>query len=244
MVRADIGVIGGTGVGELLRALGGRSVTIPTAFGPARGILQEREGLRWLVVQRHSAGHKTPPHGVNYRAMARAMRQCGVVACFSTAAVGSLRADWGPGTMAVCTGMLDLTFRNVTVFEVGVEHTPMDPIYGASGWLAGALAGMGETFEREAVYVGMNGPRYETAAEIQMLMGMGGDVVGMTASTEAVAMRESGVAYGCLSVVTNLGCGLVAEEIDHGAVVDVMKSRGAVVLEALTRAGVAAAAAR
>jgi len=233
MVKADAALIGGTGIGEILRAHPGRAVMVPTPFGPMRGWLQDRQGQRVVVVARHAAGHKTPPHGIGYRAIAEGLRLMGVRRCLATAAVGSLRVDWAPGTLAVVTDFIDATGRQVTGFNRTVNHVDMSQCFAGSAAIGAALKELGLPHADRSVYVGMDGPRYETAAEIRMLQMLGGDVVGMTATSEAIAMAEAGVEYGLISVVTNLGCGLDPEGIDHGAVTDVMKERGADVVRAL-----------
>jgi purine nucleoside phosphorylase len=58
----------------------------------------------------------------------------------------------------------------------------------------------------------------------------------MTASSEAIVMKEAGVPYGCLGVVTNLGCGLASGSLDHSEVVDVMKTKGQAVVDIFLRA--------
>lgn len=123
------------------------------------------------------------------------------------------------------TDTLDLTCRNLTLHDSSVNHTPVGQAMALSSALIGAL---GDTpHQPSAVYVGMNGPRYETPVEIRALRALGGDVVGMTASTEAFACAEAGVRYGCISVVTNLGEGLVATATpDHPGVSRVMESMG------------------
>jgi len=72
----------------------------------------------------------------------------------------------------------------------------------------------------------LDGPRYETPGEIEMLRKLGGDIVGMTAATEAIAFRELGVPYACLAVVTNHAAGMGAAELGHEEVVEVMESAG------------------
>ncbi|MFW5697725.1 MAG: purine-nucleoside phosphorylase, partial [Fimbriimonadaceae bacterium] len=64
----------------------------------------------------------------------------------------------------------------------------------------------------------VNGPRYETPAEIRMMRTLGADLVGMTVSSEAVVMREAGIDYGCLAIVSNPAVGTTEEELDHEAV--------------------------
>ncbi|RYG71773.1 S-methyl-5'-thioadenosine phosphorylase, partial [bacterium] len=83
------------------------------------------------------------------------------------------------------------------------------------------------------VYLNLNGPRYETPREVRTFGTFGADVVGMTAGTEAVVMRETGVPYALVAVVTNLGTGLSATDLHHGEVEDVMKARGGDVVNLL-----------
>ena len=242
MLRVDAAVIGGTGIGELLAARSGRAVTVPTEFGAMRGRLIEHEGKEILAVQRHSAGHRTPPHLINYRAIAAGVRALGVRACFSSAAVGSLNAERGPGTVAICTDMIDLTGRHLTLFQRTVSHTDLGDAFPLSPLLLSACTSAGLDPWEGVTYVGANGPRYETPSEIRSMQGMGGDVVGMTASSEAVLFREARVPYGCLAVVTNLAAGLAKSELRHGEVTDVMKSMAATVTKILLDAAVAAGA--
>ncbi len=213
---------------------------MPTPYGPLRGRLADHEGVAVLLVQRHSAGHRTPPHGVNYRAVADGLRRLGVRACFSSAAVGSLRSDWGPGTVASVTDFIDLTARRLTMWDRTVRHVDFERPFDAGRWLVEAS---GETcpLEPEAVYVGMDGPRYETPSEITMLRRIGGDVVGMTATTEAVCLTEVGITYGCLAVVTNLGCGLQDGGLGHEDVERVMRRLQPLIVDVLLGAAVRAA---
>jgi 5'-methylthioadenosine phosphorylase len=220
VLRADVGLVGGTGVGGRLEALGGSALVVPTPFGPLRGRLVEVEGLSLVVVRRHAEGHKVPPHAVRYDAIADGLRRLGVRACLSSAAVGSLRADWGVGTMAACTDFLDASGRGLTLFSTEVKHTDFSSPFPASGFLEG------EGVVAPCVYACMDGPRYETPFEVSLLRKLGADVVGMTAASEAIAMREAGVAYGCLAIVTNLGTGLAASQLSHGDVGEAMEQMG------------------
>lgn len=233
MLKADVGLVGGTGIGDRLAAFGGAPIHVPTPHGVMRGLLQDHSGVSVVVVRRHSAGHKTAPHLVRYGALAEGLRRLGVHTCFSSAAVGSLHEDWPVGQFAVCTDILDVSSRNTTLFDSVVKHTDFSSPFSAAGLLREAA---GDDAKPNAIYACMNGPRYETPFEIRLLKKLGADVVGMTAASEAIAMREAGVAYGCLAVVTNLGCGLSSEKIEHGEVTDVMQTRGERVVEILLEA--------
>ncbi|MCG9893993.1 MAG: MTAP family purine nucleoside phosphorylase, partial [Fimbriimonadaceae bacterium] len=235
-MKADAAIIGGTGIGSRLAELGRRSLCIPTPFGDLRGRLLEYEDRRLVLVERHAAGHRLPPHHVPYAAMGWGLAALGVRVCLSSAAVGSLRPDWPPGTLAACDSFLDLTGRQITRFSHQVQHTAMNRAMEAGRHLREAANELGEGIHDHAIYVGMDGPRYESTAEIEMLRRLGGDVVGMTASSEAVAMAESGIMYGCLAVVTNLGAGLSAMEPEHGEVAELMTVRGSLVVRILLKA--------
>ncbi len=219
-MRADVAIIGGTGVGHRLELLGGRPFALPTPFGLVRGRLVPWKGIPVALVHRHGFGHRLPPHRIAFRAIGWGMARLGVRACFATAAVGSLRPELPAGSVAVCTDFLDLSGRNLTLFESTVRHTdftePMGPT--ATRLLQQACASMDLAVPERCVYVGMNGPRYETPAEVRMLAQLGGDVVGMTASSEAIACREAGIDYGCLALVANLGTGLAESPLSHAEV--------------------------
>jgi 5'-methylthioadenosine phosphorylase len=218
VLKADVALIGGTGIGERLAALGGQALIVPTPYGMLRGRLVPFEGRSLLVVQRHSRGHKVPPHAVEYEAMADGLRRLGVHGCLASAAVGSLREDWPVGTMAACTDFFDATGSGTTLFNDEVRHTDFTSPFPLAGLLEGAVG--------PCVYACMSGPRYETPFEVRTLRALGADVVGMTAALEAIAMREAGVPYGCLAVVTNLACGIAQTTLDHGEVTDAMASHG------------------
>ncbi len=235
MARADAAIIGGTGIGSRLARLGGQRLSLPTPFGLFRCRIAGHYGRRIALIERHGAGHKSPPHAVPYGALAWGARALGVRACLSSAAVGSLREDWEPGVLAACTGFIELTGRQATLHPDRPIHAAMNSAMGASRRLIEADPEL-----PEAVYVGMNGPRYESPEEIRMLRALGGDVVGMTAATEAIAFAEAGVPYGCLALVTNLGAGLSAQAPRHDEVAEAADAWGDQAVEILLDAALRA----
>ena len=214
----DVGIIGGTGIGERFADLKGMPVHIPTQEGTLRGKLLAIGEKQALLISRHDAGHRVPPHRVNYKAMALGLKQVGAKYCFSTAAVGTLREDWPAGTFIVCSDLLDLTGRNDTLFNRTVQHTDFtEPLF--------LMRQRGTT----------NVPRYETVHEIALFRGMG-DVVGMTAASEAIVMREAGIDYSCLAIVSNFAAGVAATKLSHQEVVDEMNKSGGKAVEVLQAA--------
>jgi 5'-methylthioadenosine phosphorylase len=235
-MRVDAGIIGGTGIGERLLALPGEALSVDTSAGTLSGKLVQIGGKHVLAIGRHSEGHKVPPHLVNYRAMALGLKQLGAQACFSTAAVGSLRREWTPGTLVACSDFLDLTGRFQTLFDETVVHTDFSVPFPARTFLLRAADEAGERVEDGGVYICCNGPRYETPFEISLYQSWGGDLVGMTAATEAILMREAGVPYGCLAIVTNLAAGLLEQPLSHEEVVVEMTRSGERAMKILSRA--------
>ena len=232
----DVGIIGGTGIGSRLLSLPGEPLELSTEYGHVSAHVVTHEGIRIAVLSRHAAGHKVTPHRVNYRATAAAMRDLKVKGVFATAAVGSLRPDWGPGTLALCSDFLDLSARNVTMFDTVIGHTDFSEPFSSTLREAVLASGHELPIQRDAIYLNLNGPRYETPAEVRLFGSWGADVVGMTAGSEAVVMREAGVPYACLAVVTNLGTGLSPTALHHGEVEDVMGASGGAVVDLLLRA--------
>ena len=227
-MRFDVAIIGGTGIGSRLTALGGKPVHIPTPHGTIRGRHLEHKGTNILLLSRHSAGHKVPPHRVNYVGMATALQQLGIKYCLASAAVGSLRKEWGPGTMVACTDFFDFTGRFATMFDTTVVHT--DFTHPFSETINQALLATAQDqnvqVQPKGTYLCGNGPRYETPGEILYYASIKADVVGMTAATEAIVMREAGVDYGCLAVVTNLAAGISDQKLSHLEVEDEMNRSG------------------
>jgi 5'-methylthioadenosine phosphorylase len=179
---------------------------------------------------------------VNYRAMALALQQLDVKACLSTAAVGSLMAEWKPGTLVVCSDFLDYTGRNLTLFDREVVHRDFTEPFGPRSRKAiiETASTLDTAVQPKGVYLGANGPRYETPQEIETYRTLGADLVGMTASSEAILMREAGIDYGCLAIVTNLAAGMSGETLSHQEVVDEMNRSGETAVRILLNASVRA----
>jgi len=235
-MRVDAGIIGGTGIGDRLLAMPGEVVHVPTPSGFMRGRLLDIEGKKVFAMGRHSSGHKVPPHKVNYKAMVQALQALGAKACFATAAVGSLKREWGPGTLAICSDFIDMTGRFPTLFDDTVVHTDFSQPFPARTHLLNASRELQMDVKDGGVYVCGNGPRYETPEEITLYTKLGGDLVGMTAASEAILMREAGIDYGCLAIVTNLAAGLSDQPLSHDEVVHEMNRSGEAAMQILAKA--------
>lgn len=238
MDRIRVALIGGSGIGAMLEKHCRGAVRVPTKFGVLRAREMPLAGSTVWVVNRHGPGHRVPPHRVNYRAVAEGLRRAGCRIAFSSAAVGSLRADWPVETLAIPDDVLDLSGRRPTLYDDIVCHTDFTQPFGPAARKAylDAAANLGTAVHDGGVYVTGNGPRFETPHEIRWMRQQGGDVVGMTAGTEAILMREAGIAYANASFVTNLGCGLSTTPITDEEVQEVMRRSGKRVLDLMLEA--------
>ena len=223
-----IGIIGGSGLYDPAMLTEIREDLVHTPFGdihPLRGLYQGREVA---FVPRHGKGHTVPPHLVNYRAIIWALKSLGAVRVMATAAVGSLRRQMKPGDAVIIDQFLDFTkSRPVTFFlggSDGVVHLDYtEPYCGEVRRILLAAAGeAGLTVHDGGCYACMEGPRFETPAEIKMLDRLGGDVVGMTTVPEVVLAKEAGLCYGTVAMVTNYAAGLAGQPLSHQEVLDLM----------------------
>jgi len=248
MVTAAI--IAGTGLDEASPFQAWEPVEVETRFGPAALRRAEVAGRTVLFAARHGAGHVTPPHLINYRAIISALAQLGAERIVGTAAVGSLSPELAPGTAAVLTDFIDFTRCGPTTLfdgaESGVVHTDFSEPYcpEVSQALLRSSSEAGLEVTTPCTYICVDGPRYETPAEIAVFRSWGADVVGMTNVPEAVLAREAGICYGAIAVITNLAAGVSPSRLSHADVVATMRSVEAKLIKAVLGAVEAIPAAR
>ncbi|WP_394796383.1 MTAP family purine nucleoside phosphorylase [Armatimonas sp.] len=222
----SIAIIGGTGVGQFPLDGTPERVLVSTRWGDAEVVRGVLSGKTVYFLARHGGGHRLPPHRINFRANIAALAELDVKAVFATTAVGSLRADWSPGTLVILDDLIDfcLTRTGKTFFDETPVHTDMTRPY--SEPLRQALLAVGEEVRDGGTYLCADGPRYETAAEVRLFASWGAHVVGMTGIPEATLAREAGLHYAGISLVTNLGAGIGEGEISHMGVEAVMAETG------------------
>ena len=169
-------------------------------------------GERVPCIARHGEEHGLAPHEINYRANLWALEQRGVRVCIGINTVGSIDAALLPGELAVPDQLIDYTHGRVSTFGGGagapVRHIefgePFAPVL--RGRLAAAAADCGFAV-RGGTYGVTQGPRLETAAEIERLARDGCAMVGMTAMPEAALARELGIDYAICAVAVNHAAG-------------------------------------
>ena len=210
-----LAIIGGSGLTQLANLEVDRRKVGRTPYGEPSGALTfGRIGKREvLFLARHGYGHTIAPHEVNYRANLWALKEAGADAIVSVASVGGIRNDIWPGTIVMPHQVIDYTWGRPSTFFEGpgthVNHIDFTEPYSRElrSRLLKAAAACGERVTDGGVYAATQGPRLETAAEINRLERDGADIVGMTGMPEAALAREIGLQYAAIAVVANYAAG-------------------------------------
>lgn len=218
---SKLAIIGGTGLTSLNGLQITRSAVMETPYGSPSAPLSfgEMAGREVVFLPRHGGNHTIPPHKINYRANLWALKQSGASSVIAVNAVGGIRADMTPGRVIVPDQIIDYTHSRIdTFFEEGLEHvTHIDftEPYCESlrQQLIAAGAACGIALIGEGTYAATQGPRLESAAEINRLERDGCDLVGMTGMPEAALARELELCYACVAVVANMGAGRSEEAL-------------------------------
>ncbi len=210
-----LAILGGSGLTSFAELKLERREVIRTPYGEPSGPLSfgHLHDAPIVFLPRHGYGHTIPPHNINYRANLWALSHIGAKGVIAVAAVGAIRADLHPGAVVLPDQILDYTWgRNSSYFdstETPVTHIdftlPFDEALRTR--LRAAAKAAGKTLVDGACYACTQGPRLETAAEINRLERDGADLVGMTLMPEASLARELELPYAALAVISNHAAG-------------------------------------
>ncbi len=212
MQKAEIGIIGGSGLYSMPGLTEIREETVTTPFGEPSDsfILGKLEGRNVAFLARHGRGHKLLPSELNFRANIYAMKLLGVERIVSVSAVGSLKEEHKPTDFVIPDQFIDRTFlRKSTFFGDGVVgHVAFgDPVCATVAQAAeAACASTGVVGKPGGTYICMEGPQFSTKAESNLYRSWGADVVGMTNLQEAKLAREAEICYATVAMVTDYDC--------------------------------------
>jgi len=211
-------------------------VGVKTRFGRVM-LYHCRSGRReFIFLPRHRADHSVPPHRINFKANLQALKDLGVERVVATSAVSSISEKLPVGGLGLLDQFIDLSKRHLTYFDLRPVHVDMTRPYdsGLQLTVVESAAALGVKLATGLVYASVDGPRYETSAEIRMLGLLGADVVGMTGAPEAILAKELGLRYASIVVGTNRAAGL-QDRISHGEVVEMMSRTSPLVRGLLER---------
>ena len=203
--------------------------TITTPYGD---VTYKTKG-DFALINRHGYAFPLPPHSINYRANIRALADLGFVDIVSLNSVGSLTTEIPPGSIVSCGDYVNLQQGPATFFDKELKGGAPKI---ANNLIPKILEGLKPEFTIPTgkVYVQMQGPRFETKAEIRIIRHWG-DVIGMTACHEADLCGEIGLNYNSLAIIDNYANGLEGTEIDFVKFKDLVKDNQAKVNKLFSR---------
>ncbi len=212
---ARIAIIAGTGFRDLNIPDAAEVVDTGTPFGQPSGPI-----LRWmnlgheiLFVPRHGLDGSVPPHKVNYRANLWAIHEAQAEYVLAVNAVGGIANDAQPGMLVIPDQLVDYTWGRPQTFFDGDKDTltHVDFSFPYCESLRRRLIELAGDLKLRFLAAGTHaitqGPRLETAAEVNRLRQDGCDLVGMTGMPEAGLARELELSYACCAVVVNRAAG-------------------------------------
>jgi purine-nucleoside phosphorylase len=222
--RHDVALVLGSGWLPAVDALGEATAEVATTdlpgftaaavAGHSGKIRSIRAGDRHLLVflsRTHyyeGKGVAAVVHGVRTAAAA------GCRAIVLTNGCGGLKETWSPGTPVLISDHINLTGRSPIE---GATFVDLTDLY--SSRLRAMCREVEPTLD-EGIYVQFPGPHYETPAEIAMVRAIGGHLVGMSTTLEAIAAREAGMEVLGISLVTNLAAGISGQPLNHEEVLE------------------------
>jgi purine-nucleoside phosphorylase len=226
--RHDVALVMGSGWLPAVDALGEATAELsttdlpgfvaPAVAGHTGRIRSVRAGDRNLLV---FLGRTHFYEGLGVRAVVHGVRTAAASGCsvaVLTNGCGGLDERWSPGTPVLIRDHINLT--GTSPIE-GANFVDLTDLY--SSRLRGLCHEVEPDLD-EGVYVQFPGPHYETPAEIGMVRAIGGDLVGMSTTLEAIAAREAGMEVLGISLVTNLAAGITGEPLDHAEVLEAGRS--------------------
>ena len=212
---SELAIIGGSG----LTALEGLEIThrqmLYTPYGETSSPIIHGNycGKTVVFLARHGARHTIPPHKINYRANIWCLKELGIKTVIAVAAVGSIHSDMRAQDLVIPHQLIDYTWsREHTFFAedlTQVTHIDFTQPYcdKLRNQLLTAAQQVDFKVHPQGVYAVTQGPRLETAAEIDRMETEGCDIVGMTGMPEAALARELGLCYATCAAVSNPAAG-------------------------------------
>jgi 5'-methylthioadenosine phosphorylase len=211
-VRAQIGVIGGSGLYAMPGFEVHEEVALETPWGPPSEayVVGRLAGKPVAFLARHGRGHRISPSELNFRANIHGFKQLGVERIISLSAVGSLKEEHKPLEFLIPDQFFDRTRGRASTFfgEGLVAHIsfahPICPQL--ADLLEESCRKAGVSVKKGGTYLCMEGPAFSTLAESKLYRSWGMDVIGMTNLQEAKLAREAEICYVTVAMVTDYDC--------------------------------------
>lgn len=212
MQKAQIGIIGGSGLYKIegLKLIKNISITTPFGKPSSKYIIGQLGGKTIAFLPRHDIGHRLLPTELNYRANIYGFKKLGIEQIIAISAVGSLKEGIKPLDIVIPHQFFDRTTkRQSTFFGDGiVAHIAFsDPIcINLAKILYESSKKIGVNTHWGGTYLNMEGPAFSTKSESNVYRQWGMDIIGMTNLVEAKLAREAEICYATLALVTDYDC--------------------------------------
>ena len=212
MANNKLAIIGGSGLYDVEDFKDRELINLETPWGkPSDQILKTKYNNKEVYfLPRHGRGHYISPSKINFRANIDALKQLGVTDIVSVSAVGSLKEGLAPGKFVIVDQFIDRTFaRDKTFFDdeivahVSMAHPTSKGLMDACEQ---AIKKEKIEYQRNGIYVAMEGPQFSTLAESNLYRSWKADIIGMTNMPEAKLAREAEIRYASVSMVTDYDC--------------------------------------
>lgn len=217
--RQPVGLISSAASERLLQDR--REVPVSTPWGTATVLTGRIGGREAAVLLRYGPKLTIPSHKINYRANIWALHELGVQRIISQNAIGSVNPVLRPGDVVISHDFLDRTkSRPLSLFDdaecwVRVDMTePFCPQMRQT-LLASANSMPNRVFDR-GVFACVEGPRFETPAEIRSLQRDGADIIGTPLVPEVTLAREAEMCFASIAPVINYAAGMAPAVIHVG----------------------------
>src|SRR5437870_545407 len=235
--ESPVAVILGSGLGALADQLqGGRGLPFSELPGFPKATVQGHKGRlvygqigQTPVLALQGRLHGYEGHDAATVAFpARVMGVLGARALVVTNAAGGSNPSFAAGDLMRITDHINLTGRNPLIGanedKLGPRFPDLSRVYDLR--LAGALEEVARQLGqalKSGVYMQMNGPSYETPAEVRMARTLGADAVGMSTVPEVIVAAQMGIPVCGISCITNLAAGIAQHALTHQEVIEVAK---------------------
>jgi 5'-methylthioadenosine phosphorylase len=209
---AEIGIFGGSGFYRFMDDPETKTVETPYGAPSAPVTFGTFEGRKVAFLPRHGLKHEFPPHVINYRANAWAMKSLGCTMIIGPCAAGSLQPFIKPGDFVICDQFVDRTSGRKDTFYDGpvTTHPSMAEPYSPDLRKVAIKVAKSQdiTVHEEGTVVVIQGPRFSTKAESKWFSSLGWEVINMTQYPEVYLCRELDMAYLNISLITDYDVGL------------------------------------
>ncbi len=239
-----IGLIGGTAMTrlalELIESDKVDDVIVDTKYGSVPLTCMSSSGNELIFLQRHHGEKMTTPHKINHRANIIALKEAGVDKIISICSVGTISIDFPPGSIGFASQYIDFTGVECTFFEPEAKFTSVTQPFdqNMNKQISEILSGIQPGIKNLGrTYWLTHGPQFETAAEINAIEKLGGDVVGMTMPRECKLCAELSIPYSAIVVASNWAAGREPgdenKDLNHEDVSSTAESRLGPVIECI-----------